>query len=267
VVDITQFDQQGFAITESFLAPSDTEALIKLIEQHTVRDDKRGGMRDIVDRVPALQSIASHSAVQSIVSDVLGPGAFVVRTTLFDKTDQANWKVPWHQDLTIAVESRCEIQGYGPWSTKAGVVHVQPPAEVLERMVSVRIHLDHCPAANGALRVMPGTHKLGKLNQNHVDEFLDESLAKTCEASAGQALVMRPLLLHASSASQSPRHRRVLHFDYAAGGLANGLTWHMKSAAVTPSPHAPCRTPDIPARPLPSTAGCARTPRAFIAPM
>jgi ectoine hydroxylase-related dioxygenase (phytanoyl-CoA dioxygenase family) len=179
-------------------------------------------------RLPELQAIAQHLSVLSLAQQALNAEPFVVRSTLFDKTDTANWKVPWHQDVTIAVSERREAEGFGPWSTKEGIVHVQPTTEVLNLMVTVRVHLDPCPASNGALRVMPGSHKLGRIDQNEALSRVNEANAITCEARAGAALVMRPLLLHASSPSTQPAHRRVLHFDFATGDLPNGLQWRMR---------------------------------------
>jgi len=228
MIDIEQFEREGFAMTPSLLSSAEVAHLIALIEVHASPDAKRGGIRDIMHRVPELRDTANHPAVRSIVEQVLEANAFVVRSTLFDKTEAANWKVPWHQDLTVAVRSRRDTEGYGPWSTKEGIVHVQPPTEVLARMVTVRIHLDPCPATNGALRVLPGTHKLGRLNQNYLDCHIDEGRAVTCAAQSGDALIMRPLLLHASSPSTLPAHRRILHFDFAAGDLDNGLVWRMR---------------------------------------
>jgi ectoine hydroxylase-related dioxygenase (phytanoyl-CoA dioxygenase family) len=228
MIDIEQFEREGFAMTPSLLSSDEIATLIELIEVQASADAKRGGIRDIMHRVPELRGIANHAAIRSIVEQVLGPNSFVVRSTLFDKTEAANWKVPWHQDLTIAVRSRRDTEGYGPWSIKEGISHVQPPTEVLARMVTVRIHLDPCPVTNGALRVLPGTHKLGRLNQNNIDSYIDEARTITCTAQPGEALVMRPLLLHASSPSAVPGHRRVIHFDFATGDLDNGLTWRMR---------------------------------------
>jgi len=212
----------------SLLLPDYIERLIALIEANVSSDPKRGGVRDIMHRVPELSAVAHNARIREVVECILGPDAFVVRTTLFDKTEGANWKVPWHQDVTIAVGEQIDAEGYGPWSVKEGVVHVQPPAAVLERMVTIRMHLDPCPATNGALRVMPGTHRLGRINQNDAQKYVHEDSAICCEAAPGEALIMRPLLVHASSASINPAHRRVLHFDFANGELTNGLQWYMR---------------------------------------
>jgi ectoine hydroxylase-related dioxygenase (phytanoyl-CoA dioxygenase family) len=228
VLDLQQFEQDGFAIEESVLPMSEVSDLINIIERGVAADSKRGGVRDIMHRLPALQAVALHPAVRSLAQQALKTEPFVVRSTLFDKTDAANWKVPWHQDVTIAVSERIEIDGFGPWSVKENVIHVQPTTEVLNRMVTVRVHLDACPASNGALRVMPMSQKLGRIDQNEAPAHVDETLAVTCEVKAGGALVMRPLLLHASSPSAQPTHRRVLHFDYASGDLPSGLEWRMR---------------------------------------
>jgi ectoine hydroxylase-related dioxygenase (phytanoyl-CoA dioxygenase family) len=223
MLDMQRFEREGFAITPSLLPTDEITKLITLIEARVAPAQKRGGIRDIMTRVPQLRAVADAPALRDIVSQILGAEAVVIRSTLFDKTDGANWKVPWHQDVTIAVRERVESEGFGPWSVKEGVLHVQPPSEVLEHMVTIRVHLDACPASNGALRVMPRTHQLGRINQNDAPEYAIEDEAICCEAAAGEALVMRPLLLHASSIATKPSHRRVLHFDYAATTLPNGL--------------------------------------------
>jgi ectoine hydroxylase-related dioxygenase (phytanoyl-CoA dioxygenase family) len=230
-IDLGQFERDGFLITKPLFSPAEVDRFIQQLSQAENRGHRRGGLRDVLDALPELRNLANHSAIRTIVDQILGLSAFVVRATLFDKTACSNWKVPWHQDVTIAVAERHETPGYSPWSIKVGVLHVQPPSEILEQMLTVRIHLDDCPATNGALRVIPGTHLLGKLNQNHVDQCVDELRAATCEASRGAALIMRPLLLHASSVATHPGHRRVLHFDFANNDLATGLQWRMRTDA------------------------------------
>ena len=198
--------------------------MVGFTEQNLSADGRRGGVRNLLS-YPKMRELAVTSVLLSAVQTILGGNARLVRGILFDKTEGANWKVPWHQDLTIAVNQKVETVGFGPWSIKAGVLHVQPPASVLERMVSIRLHLDDCPKENGALRVIAGTHVNGKLEERTIAGLARRSVAVTCAMRRGGALVMRPLLLHASSTSSHPGHRRVVHFDYSAAELPPGMGW------------------------------------------
>ena len=175
---------------------------------------------------PVVREIASSDAMCELVGTVLGGSVRVIRGTLFDKTVDANWKVPWHQDLSIAVKERIEVEGFGPWSVKEGVVHVQPPRAVLEAMLTVRLHLDDCGADNAPLRVVSGSHSHGVLRPDQVARFAALGPVTTCEVSRGGAVLMRPLILHASSPAVLPAHRRVLHLEFTNAGLPGGLDWH-----------------------------------------
>ena len=148
-----------------------------------------------------------------------------VRTIFFDKTPATNWKVPWHQDLTICVKERHNLPGFTAWSIKEGVTHVQPPTEILERMFTIRLHLDHCGPENGPLRVLPGSHKHGRLTPQQISRFQSETEPVTCIVPQAGALLMKPLLLHSSSAATEPSHRRVLHIELASGTLPKPLAW------------------------------------------
>lgn len=222
--------RDGFAVVGGVLGPLEVESLKGSIERAAVGGGgaRRGGvyaLRNLLEVVPATRALAASSAVRALVEPLLGPGAFVVRGILFDKTPAAPWKVAWHQDLSIAVRERAEAEGFGPWSMKAGVVHVQPPAEVLARMLTVRLHLDGCDESNGALKVLPGTHTLGRLGAREIEELRGSRGAVTCEVGAGGAVLMRPLLLHSSPTPREPRRRRVVHLEFAAGRLPRGLEW------------------------------------------
>ncbi len=149
-----------------------------------------------------------------------------VRAIYFDKSPDANWFVGWHQDLTIALRARAEVPGFSRWTVKDGIPHAQPPVEFLERMLTVRLHLDDADDSNGALRVLPGSHGFGILSSGRMDELAASQSEVLCAAAAGDALLMRPLLLHASSRSASARHRRVLHIEYAGFTLPARLDWH-----------------------------------------
>ena len=174
---------------------------------------------------PAICDFAASPVMRRLVVPIIGAGAFPVRGLFFDKTPDANWKVNWHQDLAIAVLERREAAGFGAWSEKAGVIHVQPPPELLAQMITVRVHLDDCPPQNGALRVLSGSHQDGRLRDADILRWRERTAETLCPVPRGGAMVMRPLLLHASSASEHPARRRVLHIEYAAEHLPDGLQW------------------------------------------
>jgi Phytanoyl-CoA dioxygenase (PhyH) len=228
-------DKDGFTIAHDVLSCESLAALIHFIDATVVAEDGRGGVRNLLD-IPAFRELANSTQIRALVTPTLGKEAFPVRGILFDKTGEANWKVPSHQDVTIAVTNKIETNGYGPWSIKAGVQHVQPPAQILEKMLSVRIHLDDCPAANGALRVLPATHNQGKLSQAGIEAAVSQQGSVTCEAKSGDALLIRPLLIHASSPSSAPSHRRIIHFDYANIELSNGLEWRERRTSILAGP-------------------------------
>lgn len=186
------------------------------------RPDQAHGIRSLLRRSPVIDTWARSDAVLAL----LPPGMQPVRAILFDKTPATNWKVAWHQDLTIAVQEKRDLPGYGPWSVKDGTVHVQPPMVVLEGMVTLRLHLDDTPETNGALKVIPGSHQRGRLDAETISQLRKTFPEHICEARAGDVLLMKPLTLHASSASAEPGHRRVVHVEYApAGLLAPELLW------------------------------------------
>lgn len=214
----------GFAIVEDVLDLTSISRLATLLESVAETAKGQGGVRNLLDLVE-MRELAYSTPMIGLVTPILGDGAFAVRGILFEKKDGANWKVPWHQDVTIAVKNRAEVENYGPWSVKQDVLHVQPPSAVLEKMVSVRLHLDDCPLSNGALRVIPGSHTQGKLSQEAIAEFAKNEKPIACEVRRGGALLMRPLTIHASSAAETPQHRRVIHFDYANIALAGELQW------------------------------------------
>lgn len=186
-------------------------------------------MRNLLDVSDEVKRLADSAKVRQCVKAILGDEAIPVRGVLFDKTPDANWKVPWHQDVTIAAAERHEVAGFGPWSMKAGVQHVQPPAEILENMISVRIHLDACGEDNGALKVVRGSHRHGRISETEAARLGANGEATICAAEAGDALLMRPLLVHASSASTSPLHRRVIHLDFAGTELPKPLKWFVEA--------------------------------------
>lgn len=182
---------------------------------------KSSCVRHLREKSDLFKKLSTSQELVRLFPEALCP----VRSILFDKTPTENWPVAWHQDLTIAVGEKQEIDGYGPWSVKDGAIHVQPPVELLKKMRTIRIHLDDTPAANGALRVIPQTHT-GIIPQGKIPTYTDDSEV-LCECRAGDILIMSPLILHASKRSQNPSRRRIIHFEYApVDSLDPRLSWY-----------------------------------------
>ncbi|MHA3772321.1 phytanoyl-CoA dioxygenase family protein [Verrucomicrobiota bacterium sgz303538] len=224
---MNRLSSDGYAIVPDVLSAKRVETLIDAIElfRQGRGELAEAGLRNIAASIPEVTELRQDEALIDMASSVLGQRAFVVRTLFFDKTPTANWKVAWHQDLTIAVHERIETPGFGPWSVKDEIPHVQPPAALLERMITLRIHLDDCDANNGALRVLPGSHCEGRLSAEQIQTWRGRVPEVTCEVPQGGVLFMRPLLLHASAPALEPRHRRVLHLEFAAECLPGALAW------------------------------------------
>jgi ectoine hydroxylase-related dioxygenase (phytanoyl-CoA dioxygenase family) len=227
--------EDGFEIVPSVLNTAEVAQLCDALEKL----ERTPGHRNLMRRVPAVAELAQSPAITALVESRLEAPCFPVRSIFFDKTTEANWFVPWHQDLTIAVKERRDAPGYGPWTVKEGVPHVQPPMQVLESMVTLRLHLDDCDESKGALRVIPGSHRRGRLGTADIAALRREGSEFCCSTRAGGALLIRPLLLHASSEAWAPGHRRVIHLEYATLPLSHGLEW----AEETTPPSAPQTPP------------------------
>lgn len=157
------------------------------------------------------------------LQDRFGCEPHLTRAILFDKREDANWHLPLHRDLTIAVSERADVAGFGPWSIKDGQPHVSPPAHVLANMATVRLHLDDANEQNGCLRVKPRTHLEGK--GVPPAELLSPELGVPIHVRAGGAVIMRPLVLHGSERSTTNARRRVLHMEFAFRELPEPLEW------------------------------------------
>jgi ectoine hydroxylase-related dioxygenase (phytanoyl-CoA dioxygenase family) len=214
--------EQGFAIIPNVLGRTDIDPLLAELSRAELPRSK-AGIRHAL-KVPAVARIASSTPLLGIAQEALGGEAFPFRATLFDKSPTANWLVVWHQDTALPLRERRETPGWGPWSIKDGVNYAHAPATALSQVLALRVHLDDSTAENGPLRVMPGTHTLGVLTDEALHNLSTRIAAVECLALRGGVLAMRPLVVHASSKSQSEIPRRVLHIEYFASALfADGL--------------------------------------------
>jgi ectoine hydroxylase-related dioxygenase (phytanoyl-CoA dioxygenase family) len=202
--------------------------MIDLVKQEVSVDHeilRRTGIRNLEKKFGSIAGLAADSSVRSIAASLLGKSPRLVRALFFDKTPKRNWFVAWHQDRTVAPNRRIEAAGWGQWSWKDGVHHVQPPRAVLDRMVTIRLHLDHADEPGGCLYVIPGSHRLGILTQDEIDQTVASSTPRACIVAPGDAVIIHPLILHSSKKSRRTTHRRVVHLEYSTYELPSGVSW------------------------------------------
>ncbi len=220
--DAVGFDQDGFASIAPLIDGDLCRSLAAEFEAL-----QGAGSRHLIAH-PAVCSLVECTPLAELVREILGAGAFAYKATLFDKHTEANWLVAWHQDLSIPVQQQIELDGWTGWSRKEGVLYVQPPTDVLSRLVAVRINLDDCSKDNGPLRILSGSHRLGRLKHDDIPAHVASHSEETATGTRGSGVVMRPLLIHASSKATVDARRRVLHLEFANFALPAGLDWHRR---------------------------------------
>jgi len=203
----------GFSVHPAVFAPAEISTLATSLES-TVLERTRAGARHLMG-IAAVRRLAEDPRLLAIARNFLGSEACPFRATLFDKSPDANWLVAWHQDTALPIEARVDVAGWGSWSEKQGILYAHAPAIVLERVVALRVHLDHSTEDNGPLRVIPGSHLDGVLTDAEVGVRAARASSVTCLVSRGGVVAMRPLVIHASSKAKAPLARRVLHIEYA----------------------------------------------------
>ena len=219
---MTEPDDAGFAITPDVVPVAEVDSLCGHLSEAKLPRTRAGARNLLLD--PAMSAVARDPLLLAIASRKLGAPAFPFKATLFDKSLRANWLVAWHQDTALPIKARREVAGWGPWSLKAGVLYAKAPAEALSRVIALRLQLDDSSSANGPLKVIPGTQRLGVLSPGRIQELSSTMRTVECTATRGSIISMWPLLLHSSSRASGSAPRRVLHIEYATSvELGNAL--------------------------------------------
>ncbi|GAC1663677.1 MAG: phytanoyl-CoA dioxygenase family protein [Candidatus Acidiferrum sp.] len=211
---LTRVEREGFGVALDVLPQHDIEVLIDSLGRMNL-PRSRAGVRHAMRHLPVAE-LARGPRLLQMAQEILGNDAFPFRATLFDKSSSANWLVVWHQDTALPLQARNEVEGWGPWSVKEGVVYSHAPAKALSQILALRLHLDDSAECNGPLRVLPGTHTLGVLADDDLHRLSKQVEAVDCLVPRGGLLAMRPLIVHASSKAQAKIPRRVLHIEYSS---------------------------------------------------
>lgn len=215
----------GFEIHHGLFSEEDLSHLEGVSAILEAMGTGKGGGRNVFSSHPELLAIFKGEKLLSLVRQILGARIGLSEGLYLNKKVEANWLVSWHQDLFISVKAESSVEGYSGWTMKQGKPYVQPPPSVLEQSVWVRLNLDVNGIDAGCLKVVPGSHRLGKVNPEEIGQVVEKhgELALPCKR--GDTILFRPLLLHASSKSMQPSQRRVFQVLYSGFQFQNGLEW------------------------------------------
>lgn len=223
----SQISETGFGYVHGIYSGEEIENILSAISSADVSSSMFRKSKDLfavrqcLKEIPLLPELVFNSRMKELVYSIFGDDFFVVKSIYFDKPLESNWFVSYHQDLTIAVDRKHDVEGYGPWTIKQDKYAVQPPLEMLENIFTVRIHLDDTDENNGALYVIPGSHSKGILRSGEIEKK-EEVI---CSVPAGSVMIMKPLLWHSSKRSVGNHKRRVIHIEFANKELPGEIQW------------------------------------------
>ena len=228
----TEVGVNGFAIIDTVYTDSEIANIISVIEKTEARGETFRksadlfAIRQFLKEIPGMLPLLLNSRLKDVISAIFGSNYFVVKSIYFDKPEASNWFVAYHQDLTISVDQKADIQNFGPWTVKQNQFAVQPPLQILENIYTIRIHLDETNQDNGALKVVPQSHS----KQIYRPETINwETETETvCNVNKGGIMIMKPLLLHSSGRTINNSRRRVIHIEFSSAQLPEPLQWAEK---------------------------------------
>lgn len=228
-----QLKQDGFEIVNSVFTREQVKNILQVIDQCDKdrstfrRSEALFAIRQFLTEIPEVYPLIFTTEFIKLIQEKAGEGYELVKSIYFDKPAQSNWFVSYHQDLTIAVKEKIESSGFGSWTVKEDQFAVRPPVSILEDNVTVRIHLDNTTDENGALKVIPESHKNGiiKYSMGEGKGYESEAL---CTVEQGGVMFMKPLLLHSSGRTINNARRRVIHLEFSRESLPEGMKWAEK---------------------------------------
>ena len=225
----TLIKNDGYAIIDNVYSSVEIEKITsKINKADSSKDTFRKSndlfaVRQFLKEIPETIDAIFNQNLKEIITRLFGKDYFVVKSIYFDKPEQSNWFVSYHQDLTISVDKKVELANYGPWTVKQNQFAVQPPIEVLQNIYTIRIHLDDTDENNGALKVIPGSH-LKNIYRPETIDWTKES-ETVCKVNKGGIMIMKPLLLHSSNRTTNNNKRRVIHIEFSNMKLPQELNW------------------------------------------
>lgn len=220
---------RGFSVISSVFSTEEIERISEVIQnidtsKETFRkSEDLFAIRQFLKEIPEVKDLIFNENLKTIIKEIFGENYFTVKSIYFDKPEKSNWYVAYHQDLTISVDKKIQLENFGPWTTKQNQFAVQPPLDILENIFTIRIHLDDTDENNGALKVVPKSHAKGIYRPETIDWNVETEAI--CSVGKGGIMIMKPLLLHGSNRTTNGKKRRVIHIEFSDRELPEELQW------------------------------------------
>ncbi|GEN76101.1 phytanoyl-CoA dioxygenase family protein [Chryseobacterium hagamense] len=224
--------ENGFTVINRIFSDNEIQRISEVIRntdssKETFRkSEDLFAIRQFLKEIPGLRDLIFNEKMKTVIRERFGDRYFVVKSIYFDKPETSNWYVAYHQDLTISVDQKKPMEGFGPWTARQSRFAVQPPLDILENIYTIRIHLDDTDENNGALKVVPGSHAKGIYRPETID--WSKETEEICPVEKGGIMIMKPLILHASNRTTNGNRRRVIHIEFSERELPAGLNWAEK---------------------------------------
>ena len=191
---LNEFVERGRTMTES-------DGVVELEETHT---PERPRIRRIIrpdDQHPIFRDFVSRPNYVGVVSRLIGPNIRLHFAKINLKMAGFGAPVQWHQDWAFYPHTNDDVLVSG-------------------------VLIDDIVEDNGALLVLPGTHKGPVFDHHHDGRFSGALNPKTCgldfskavklTAPAGSLILFSARMVHGSDLNRSQRSRRVLYYELAA---------------------------------------------------
>ena len=198
---LQNLEENGFTIVSNVLTEDELRFLQRSLDSiYATFDPERDGLRkvegyhfasNLVNKGPFFESIFLRSPVYDLVRHLLGEDCILSSlNSLEPLKNQGNQRL--HRDGSPAPDSG-PIVANSLWA------------------------IDHMNKANGATRLIPGSHKTDAPPPD------DEAGVVYAEIPAGSVIITNAHILHGASANPSGSRRRVMHDYFTRSGLSQQL--------------------------------------------
>lgn len=211
------FARDGFVIRRKFLGDAELQPLAEACLGDPEIDgalvgiaDSQGNMQEVVTWTDLTQPdmLTAFPRVARFVDaaeDLLEKPVYHWHSKLSMKRPGSSGRWDWHQDYAYWYHEGC----------------------LYPDMLTVTVAVDRCDEANGALQLIAGSHRIGRIehgkigmasgvDQERLTLIQQRHRTVLCEMEAGDAVFFHGNTLHASGPNVSERPRTLLHMSYNA---------------------------------------------------